>query len=105
MRLLFALLGFLALTLAPLATPVAAAAVSPPCMPEMMAEHVSHGPMPIDHDPGHHAQFCCVSLASALPDAAILSEPIPTKPLIGASRVAMLSGVQPSATDPPPRTV
>ena len=104
MRLLLAIVSFLALVLAPLATPAVAAAASNPCTAEMMSQHGEHGQMPANYDQGDHAQLCCAGLASALPAATVMMKKPPvTKPLIAALPVTKLIGIQPAAADPPPR--
>jgi hypothetical protein len=102
MRLLLALFGFLALALAPFATPAMAA--SNPCSAEMVSHPDGHRQMPTDHDMKAHADLCCVGLATALPEAsANMVVPIASKPLVAVSAITRLSGVQPAAADPPPR--
>jgi len=104
MRILIALFGFLALALAPLATPAAAAAAARPCSAEMTSEHGDHGQMPADHETKGLADLCCVAMASAipLPSTATIELPTTKSPLV-ASPITKLSGIQPTAADPPPR--
>jgi hypothetical protein len=104
MRLLLALFSFLALALAPFATPAAAMTASTPCSAEMDSHHAGHDQMPADHGMKAHADLCCIGLASALPaSSATMNEPLVMRPPIVASPVIELSGIQPAATDPPPR--
>jgi hypothetical protein len=104
MRLLLALFSFLALALAPFATPATAMAVSSPCSAEMVSHHGDHGQMPSEHGMKAHADICCIGLASALPVSSVtMTEPPVTKSLIAALPVTELSGIQPAAADPPPR--
>jgi len=100
MRLLLALFGFLALALAPFATPATAMAVSSPCSAEMVSHHGDHGQIPPDHRMKARADLCCIGLASALlASSATMADPLATKSLIA----ALPSGIQPAAADPPPR--
>jgi DNA-binding transcriptional regulator LsrR (DeoR family) len=102
MRLLLILFGFLALAIAPFATPATAMAASNSCSAEMVSHDGGHGQMPSDMKA--HADLCCMSVASALPATSeTIAAPTEAKSLIDASPVTKLSGIQPAATDPPPR--
>jgi len=104
MRLLLALFSFLALALAPFATPATAMSVSSPCSAEMVSHHGDHGQIPPDHGMKARADLCCIGLAPALLAAgAVIGEPAIGKPMIAASRITKLNGIQPTAADPPPR--
>jgi len=103
MRILVALFGFLALALAPLATP-ATAAIAKPCSAEMTSEHGKHGQMPADHETRGLADLCCAAMASAIPLPSLAMIELPTtKSSLVASPITKLSGIQPAAADPPPR--
>jgi len=101
---LLAIFGFMALALAPLAAPAAAAANA--CSAEMMGQHQPHHQMPAQHDSQGHAQYCCAGLTSTLPAPAPMSSELrQAKALVVASPITKLNGLSPAAADPPPRAV
>jgi len=102
MRILLAIIGFLALAVAPLATPAVA---SGSCSPEMMSQHRHHHPSPAKGSPDH-APLCCAGLASPLPSLQLSAgemPPVKIQPV--PAPVSRLDGLTPGAVEPPPRTV
>jgi hypothetical protein len=102
MRLLLAILSFLALALSPIAAPAASAAMAAQRSCDMvgMARHETghSAPAPASAEP------CCVAVAADVPVAMVLPEARPVTvvtPIASIPRV--LGGAGPAFDDPPPK--
>ena len=102
MRLLLALLSFLALALSPIAAPAASAAMAAQrsCdMVGMTRPETGHStPVPASAEP------CCVAVAADVPVAMVLPEAMPVTAVTPIASIArVLGGAGPAFDDPPPK--
>ncbi|HVF82837.1 MAG TPA: hypothetical protein VM913_01530 [Sphingomicrobium sp.] len=102
MRFLLALLTLLALTVAPLASPVEAAQ-------RMAGMHCADGSGQMEHQPSKSPMpadgKCCVAVPAALPPAgSVLIQSAAPDLSTAAAIVPQLAGLSAEAEDPPPRS-
>jgi hypothetical protein len=105
MRLLIAFFGFIALALAPLAAPLAAAVPTKACTAEMAAPHGHHDRMPAEHGKAAMAN-CCLAVCAATMMPAQGLEKLVSRQLpdfAGASKTFL--GLAGEVATPPPRPV
>ncbi|CAA9503598.1 MAG: hypothetical protein AVDCRST_MAG62-105 [uncultured Sphingomonas sp.] len=102
MRLLLALLSFVALALAPLATPAQAMAGPAQTHCAEMAGMADHQP---DQPPMSEDGKCCVAVPAALaPGSSPQSSDMGPRSSAVAQAVAQMAGLSSEAEDPPPRS-
>ncbi|WP_029940839.1 hypothetical protein [Sphingomonas astaxanthinifaciens] len=102
MRLLLALLAFLALGLAPLGLPAEARTSDDHCA-EMAGMAHSTQPDQQDHGAGMVLKSCCTALAAALPEMERVAAAVPLRLALVAPALPVQHGVRREVEVPPPR--